>query len=202
MSLSRIPPSKRKVSFTVFQVWTKRDSTIRWYTLLNYLYTGKISFLPLSSLAPGGQRGSPTSSVYGPKCSAKSMYRLACKVRIPSHTDALRSELQAKNLQVGLDHLRDQALAHVRSNLTEDNILQELSCSLVSGYVLPGPLPVVSFTYQTKGFRNYERSSSTCCTPALHHLRSWKISPLLRGVSFKRSFLMEPISSLEFIQGY
>ncbi|KAF8554151.1 hypothetical protein OG21DRAFT_1509305 [Imleria badia] len=85
-----------------------------WYTLLNYLYTGKIGFLPLSSLAPGGQRGSSTSSLDGPKCSAKSMYRLTCKV--------------------GLDLLRDEALAHIRSNLTEDNILQELSCSLVSRY--------------------------------------------------------------------
>ncbi|KAF8443798.1 hypothetical protein L210DRAFT_3532233 [Boletus edulis BED1] len=40
------------------------------------------------------------------------MYRLACKV--------------------GLDRLRDEAFAYIRSNLTEHNIIQELSCSLLS----------------------------------------------------------------------
>ncbi|KAH0826789.1 hypothetical protein J3R83DRAFT_5207 [Lanmaoa asiatica] len=93
--------------------WTERGSAFRWYTFLNYLYTGKFSFLPLGSAAPGGQpRESSTSSLDEPKCSAKSMYRLACKV--------------------GLDHLRDEALAHIRNNLTEQNILKELSCNLVS----------------------------------------------------------------------
>ncbi|KAF8554153.1 hypothetical protein OG21DRAFT_1509308 [Imleria badia] len=95
-------------------VFVKDTAFQTWYTLMNYLYTGKISFLPLSSLAPGGKHLSSTSSLDGPRCSAKSMYRLACKVR--------------------LDHLRDEALAYVRSNLTEDNILQELSCSLVYKY--------------------------------------------------------------------
>jgi len=42
------------------------------------------------------------------------MYRLACKL--------------------GLDDLRDQALAHIRSNLKDHNILNEISCSLVSSH--------------------------------------------------------------------
>ena len=175
---------------------------LRWYTLLNYLYTGKISFLPLSSLASGGQRGSSTSSVDKPKCSAKSMYRLACKVRIPSHTNALRPELQAKNLQVGLDHLRDEALAHIRSNLTEDNILEELACSLVSTCV-PDPLRLFTeFTDKTVGIRNYERRRLICYTPTSHHLQLLQILPPLQSVSFRRSSLTESISSSEFIPDF
>ncbi|KAG6369511.1 hypothetical protein JVT61DRAFT_14309 [Boletus reticuloceps] len=88
-----------------------------WYTLLNYLYTDKFSFLPLRSAMPVGQpRASCTSasSPDEPRCSAKSMYRLACKVR--------------------LDDLRDEAFHYIRSNLTEHNILQELACSLVSAH--------------------------------------------------------------------
>ncbi|KAF8546792.1 hypothetical protein OG21DRAFT_1527597 [Imleria badia] len=54
------------------------------------------------------------NSLDEPRCSAKSMYRLASKI--------------------GLDNLRDEALAHIWSNLNEDNILKELSCSLVSKY--------------------------------------------------------------------
>lgn len=34
--------------------------------------------------------------------------------------------------QIRLDHLRDEALAHIWNNLSEHNILEELSCSLVS----------------------------------------------------------------------
>ncbi|KAG9308235.1 hypothetical protein JVU11DRAFT_12253 [Chiua virens] len=84
-----------------------------WYTLLNYLYTDSFSFLPLTSAAPTGQpHKSLTSSLDIPKCSAKSMYRLACKV--------------------GLDDLRDEAFFYIRSNLSEHNILKELSCSLAS----------------------------------------------------------------------
>ncbi|KAG6369519.1 hypothetical protein JVT61DRAFT_14317 [Boletus reticuloceps] len=86
-----------------------------WYTLMNYLYTDKINFEPLGLVMPAGQpRESSANSLDEPRCSAKSMYRLACKV--------------------GLDDLREEALAHIRSNLTEHNILKELSCSLVSSH--------------------------------------------------------------------
>ncbi|KAF8546794.1 hypothetical protein OG21DRAFT_1577108 [Imleria badia] len=90
-------------------VFVKDTAFQTWYTLLNYLYTGKISFLPLSS--PGGNHNSSTSSLDGLRCSAKSMYRLTCKV--------------------GLRSLRDLAFSYIRSNLTEHNILKEISCSLV-----------------------------------------------------------------------
>ncbi|KAF8124559.1 hypothetical protein EV363DRAFT_1435290 [Boletus edulis] len=94
-------------------VFVKDTAFQTWYTLLNYLHTDKFNFLPLKSTTPSGQpRASSTSSLDEPRCSAKSMYRLACKV--------------------GLDRLRDEAFAHIRSNLTEHNIIQELSCSLLS----------------------------------------------------------------------
>ncbi|KAF8124560.1 hypothetical protein EV363DRAFT_1586825 [Boletus edulis] len=88
-----------------------------WYSLLNYLYTDKFNFLPLRSAMPVGQPRTSctsTSSPDEPRCSAKSMYRLACKVR--------------------LDDLRDEAFHYIRSNLTEHNILQELACGLVSAH--------------------------------------------------------------------
>ncbi|KAG6369513.1 hypothetical protein JVT61DRAFT_14311 [Boletus reticuloceps] len=95
------------------QVLVKDTAFQTWYTLLNYLYTDQFNFLPLSSATPGGQpRESLTNSLDEPRCSAKSMYRLACKV--------------------GLEDLRDEAFSYIRSNLTERNILKELSCSLVS----------------------------------------------------------------------
>ncbi|KAF9237960.1 hypothetical protein BU15DRAFT_9434, partial [Melanogaster broomeanus] len=85
-----------------------------WYTLLNYLYTGKITFLPPKSSCLQSERPlvDPKDE---PKCSAKSMYRLACKL--------------------GLDDLRDVALASIRSNLTQNNILRELSCRLLARFV-------------------------------------------------------------------
>ncbi|KAG6377269.1 hypothetical protein JVT61DRAFT_15052 [Boletus reticuloceps] len=95
-------------------ILVKNSAFQTWYTLLNYLYTGKFSFLPLSSTILGRQYGSSTSSLDAPRCSAKSMYRLASKV--------------------GLDYLRDAAFVYIRSNLTAHNILTELSCSVVSKY--------------------------------------------------------------------
>ncbi|KAI9458726.1 hypothetical protein HD554DRAFT_2317107 [Boletus coccyginus] len=84
-----------------------------WYTLLNYLHTDKFNFLPLGSTTPGGQpHESSIGSLDEPRCSAKSMYRLASKV--------------------GLHDLRDEAFSYIRNNLTEHNILTELSCSLLS----------------------------------------------------------------------
>ncbi|KAG9310050.1 hypothetical protein JVU11DRAFT_10093 [Chiua virens] len=84
-----------------------------WYTLLNYLYTGKITVLPLSS-STGGRKSHEcsTSSLDKPRCSAKSMYRLACKT--------------------GLDDLRNKTFSFIRSHLTEQNILKELSSRLGS----------------------------------------------------------------------
>ncbi|KAI9458728.1 hypothetical protein HD554DRAFT_2224609, partial [Boletus coccyginus] len=94
------------------RVLVKDTAFQTWYTLLNYFYTGKFGFRPLSSTTRDGHHESSTSSVDTPKCSAKSMYRLASKV--------------------GLGHLRDEAFSYIRSNLTEHNILQEISCSIIS----------------------------------------------------------------------
>lgn len=84
MSLSGTLHSKRKLSCERFTSSWMSDICLRWYTLLNYLYTDKVHFLPLSSAAPGGPHESLTSSQDEPKCSAKSMYRLASRVRIAS----------------------------------------------------------------------------------------------------------------------
>jgi hypothetical protein len=52
----------------------------RWQALLYYLYTDEIVFAPLRSQ---GNRTTRCCSLEGPPpCSPKSMYRLACKVRL------------------------------------------------------------------------------------------------------------------------
>ncbi|KIJ07649.1 hypothetical protein PAXINDRAFT_158360, partial [Paxillus involutus ATCC 200175] len=105
-----------------------------WYTLINYLYTGKVTLLPPRSLKiPMQPQRSSTGTKDEPECSAKSMYRLACKVSARSNIP--ESDADAKNMRkVGLDDLRDEAFASIRSNITENNVLQELSSSLVSRY--------------------------------------------------------------------
>jgi len=116
--VSSHPPPKsasRLRSLGSRHILVKDTAFQTWYTLINYLYTGKVTLLPpRSSEIPMQPRQSPTSTKDEPECSAKSMYRLACKV--------------------GLDDLRDEAFASMRSNITENNVLQELSSSLVSRY--------------------------------------------------------------------
>ncbi|KIJ59615.1 hypothetical protein HYDPIDRAFT_118398 [Hydnomerulius pinastri MD-312] len=92
-------------------IFVKDTAFQTWYTLLSYLYTGKITFLPPTSSGARPKEYSMSLSEE-PKCSAKSMYRLACKV--------------------GLGDLRNEALTSILSNLTEHNILRELSCRLLS----------------------------------------------------------------------
>ncbi|KAG9310048.1 hypothetical protein JVU11DRAFT_10091 [Chiua virens] len=140
-----------------------------YYTLLNYLYTGEVGFLPLTSaVAAGGQpRESSTSSLEEPRCSSKSMYRLAYKV--------------------GLDRLRDEAFAHIKSNLSENNILKELSCSLVSRYpkllemeldvlysLLASPLVVTGFPVLAQRIANKELAHGADVIIGIH-------TRLLRG---------------------
>ena len=63
----------------------------RWYTLLNYLYTDEVDFLPLGSATAEGQPREPSADyLHKPRCSAKSMYRLACKVSVFGHTQLHR----------------------------------------------------------------------------------------------------------------
>ncbi|KIJ59612.1 hypothetical protein HYDPIDRAFT_33052 [Hydnomerulius pinastri MD-312] len=94
-------------------VFVNDTASQTWYTLLSYLYTGKITLLPMMSSGTRPKESS-TSPSEEPKCSAKSMYRLACKV--------------------GLGDLRNEALTWIRGGLTEHNILRELSCRLLSRF--------------------------------------------------------------------
>ncbi|KAH7882004.1 hypothetical protein F5I97DRAFT_1910981 [Phlebopus sp. FC_14] len=86
-----------------------------WYALLNYLHTGKVVFLaPKPSCSHFPSQTTSSSTAEAPKCSAKSMYRLACKV--------------------GIDALRDLAFASICNSLTERNILAELASTFTSRY--------------------------------------------------------------------
>ncbi|KAF8837057.1 hypothetical protein BDN67DRAFT_957219 [Paxillus ammoniavirescens] len=105
--------SVRLLSLGSRHILVKDTAFQTWYTLLNYLYTGKVTFLPPKSSAIHSGKSSEGPKEK-PKCSAKSMYRLACKV--------------------GLDDLRDEAFTSIKSHLTENNILRELSCKLLSRY--------------------------------------------------------------------
>ncbi|KAG2347135.1 hypothetical protein BDR05DRAFT_996908 [Suillus weaverae] len=83
-----------------------------WQALLYYLYTNEIIFAPLRSQASSTTKHSSLNEP--PPCSPKSMYRLACKIK---H-----------------DGLQTEALAAIRSSLTERNVLQEFSSSLTSRF--------------------------------------------------------------------
>ena len=90
MSSSKILHFKRKLALASPFRLDERCPIFRWYTLLNYLYTDKVDFLPLGSATAEGQpRESESSANYPdkPRCSAKSMYRLACKVSMFRHTE-------------------------------------------------------------------------------------------------------------------
>ncbi|KIJ57947.1 hypothetical protein HYDPIDRAFT_34652 [Hydnomerulius pinastri MD-312] len=113
------PITARLKSIGSRHLFVKDTAFQTWYTFLSYLYTGQIAFLPLKS---SGKRSEGSSVGPGerPRCSAKSMYRLARKI--------------------GLDDLRDKALDFIRSHLTEDNILQEIACNFTSRFASPSSL--------------------------------------------------------------
>ncbi|KAI6042178.1 hypothetical protein EDC04DRAFT_2972895 [Pisolithus marmoratus] len=84
-----------------------KDGAFRtWYCLLHFLYTGTAEFAPLRSSGKQEPQGFPFNATEEPKCSAKSMYRLAAKLNI--------------------EELRDRAIAFIRSNIDESNLLHEL----------------------------------------------------------------------------
>ncbi|KAI6019011.1 hypothetical protein BKA83DRAFT_4311419, partial [Pisolithus microcarpus] len=85
-----------------------------WYCLLHFLYMGIVEFSPLRSSGPQGSKMFSRSTSQTPKCSAKSMYRLATKL--------------------GIGELRDQAFASIRSNIDENNLLQELASRFTGRY--------------------------------------------------------------------
>ncbi|KAJ7769901.1 hypothetical protein B0H16DRAFT_1452281 [Mycena metata] len=79
-----------------------------WKALLYYLYTRRINFSPLRS------EGSKIVAADGPRCSPKSMYRLADKL--------------------GLNDLKAEALQCLASRLSEGIILHEVFSSFTSMY--------------------------------------------------------------------
>ncbi|KAJ7019506.1 hypothetical protein C8F04DRAFT_1392825 [Mycena alexandri] len=81
-----------------------------WKALIYYLYTRRVNFRPLESEGPQ----ETDSTMRGPTCSPKSMYRLADKL--------------------GLVDLQALALAAISSRLSEANILQEVFSSFTSVY--------------------------------------------------------------------
>ncbi|KAG1723782.1 uncharacterized protein EDB91DRAFT_1063214 [Suillus paluster] len=108
-------PTQRKSQVVNCRNILVRDTAFKtWKALLLYLYTNRIVFSPIKS------QGQPRANVEAPNpstlwpCSPKSMYRLACKMR--------------------LDGLRDQAFSAIRSSLDAGNVLRELSSSFTSKY--------------------------------------------------------------------
>ncbi|KAJ6456216.1 hypothetical protein C8R47DRAFT_189627 [Mycena vitilis] len=93
----------------VGRVFVLRDTAFTtWKALLYYLYTRRVNFRPLKSEGP------KETTVSGPACSPKSMYRLADKL--------------------GLEELQALALASISSRLSESNILEEVFSSFTSVY--------------------------------------------------------------------
>ncbi|KAJ7838549.1 hypothetical protein B0H13DRAFT_2419353 [Mycena leptocephala] len=77
-----------------------------WRSLLYYLYTSKLSFSSAPPLARNEYRI--------PQCSAKSMYRLADKL--------------------GLDELKSISLSSIKTNLTPENVIQQVFSEFTSRY--------------------------------------------------------------------
>ncbi|KAI6113581.1 hypothetical protein EDD16DRAFT_1128021 [Pisolithus croceorrhizus] len=98
-------------------IFVKDAAFQTWYCLLHFLYMGTTEFSLLKSSGLQGSKRLSCSASQVPKCSAKSMYRLATKLNI--------------------DELRDQAFASICSNIDENNLLEELA----SGFT--GRHPVV-----------------------------------------------------------
>ncbi|KAI6019497.1 hypothetical protein PISMIDRAFT_689887 [Pisolithus microcarpus 441] len=88
-------------------IFVKDTAFQTWYCLLHFFYMGTTEFSLLkSSRLRGSERFSSNASQV-PKCSAKSMYRLATKLSI--------------------DKLRDRTFTSICSSVDENNLLQELA---------------------------------------------------------------------------
>ncbi|KIY61992.1 hypothetical protein CYLTODRAFT_494940 [Cylindrobasidium torrendii FP15055 ss-10] len=77
-----------------------------WHAIIQYIYTGRIEFAPLRST----KRPRPTSKA----CSPKSVYRIAA--------------------EYGMDALKTLAFEEVSSNITVDNVLEEIFSSFAHMY--------------------------------------------------------------------
>lgn len=113
-------------------IFVKDTAFQTWYCLVYYLYTGVMTFAPLSS--SGGRKGSASDYLNAdtkPQCSAKSMYALATKL--------------------GLNQVREQAYNFIRQNVNEKNLLQELACSFAGRHpeILEFELDLLAEKYAT-----------------------------------------------------
>ncbi|KIJ07650.1 hypothetical protein PAXINDRAFT_19175 [Paxillus involutus ATCC 200175] len=118
-----------------------KDTAFRtWKALLLYLYTGRVTFCDLRS-----QDKAPVEALNctdnPPRCSPKSMYRLACKV--------------------GLETLASQALEAICKHLTPTNIIRELSL------VLPSRYPPILQAELDALFRNIDSAVVESALPSL-----------------------------------
>ncbi|KAF8556334.1 hypothetical protein OG21DRAFT_655968 [Imleria badia] len=97
-------------------VWVKFAAHRTWHAFLWYCYTGDLKFGKLKSqVEPGGRHLRATPLEGGPPtCSPKSMYRLADLV--------------------GDEDLKDKALAAIKENMTEENVLDETFSVFTSKY--------------------------------------------------------------------
>ncbi|KAK7064968.1 hypothetical protein R3P38DRAFT_2595342 [Favolaschia claudopus] len=102
MSPSQLLVTRRKGRMVVI----KGHAFKTWHALLHYLYTNKITFR-----TPDGSQQRPSNV---PKCSAKSMYRLADRF--------------------GLEDLKALALKSIKAQLSPDNIIHEVFSSFTSLY--------------------------------------------------------------------
>ncbi|KAG2074537.1 hypothetical protein BDR04DRAFT_1048223 [Suillus decipiens] len=103
--LSSPPPPAQRM------VLVRNTAFPTWASYVYYCYTGQVSFYPLKSKDPYSRRD---KTIETPRCSPKSMYRLAVKLK----------------------HTRLEALAFqaIKSNLSESNILDEAFSQFTAHY--------------------------------------------------------------------
>ncbi|KAF9228262.1 hypothetical protein BS17DRAFT_877595 [Gyrodon lividus] len=94
-------------------IFVKDTAFQTWKALLFYLYTGRVTFCDFKSQGEARTEALDCTD-QPPRCSPKSMYRLACKV--------------------GLESLALEALQSICRCLTKNNIIHELSLVLPSRY--------------------------------------------------------------------
>ncbi|KAI6142513.1 hypothetical protein BKA82DRAFT_4193150 [Pisolithus tinctorius] len=95
-------------------IFVKDAAFQTWYCLLHFLYMGTTEFSPLRSSGAHGSRTFSCSTRRVPKCSARSMYRLATKLNI--------------------EELRDLAFDSICNNIDECNLLRELASGFTGRY--------------------------------------------------------------------
>ncbi|KAG2048269.1 hypothetical protein BDR06DRAFT_784209 [Suillus hirtellus] len=95
----RAEPLPQPFSPTQRMVLVRNTAFTTWASYVYYCYTGQISFHPLKSKDPLGRRNNTTQTL---RCSPKSMYRLASKLKNARlealACQAIKSNLSSKNI--------------------------------------------------------------------------------------------------------